>query len=195
MKKKKNIILLMAFFGVFVCLWTIGSTYAKYINTAEGGTNLNIARWRILVNDEDIRNNPSISGNITPVLIENEHIKPGVIAPTSSGYFDIIIDSTDVDVSFTYTITPSVPNDSCVKDLIVTGYSLNDGDIETLEDNTISNTVLYADNINLTNIRMYIEWIDDESQTMDNNDDTLATSDSDCKGVVMVSLNFVQLKN
>ena len=127
MKFNKKLILFISCISLILCLLIVRQTYAKYMNTTEGNTNITIARWRILVNNQDIRNNPEITETITPVLLENEHIKPGVIAPTSEGYFDIVIDSSNVDVSFNYTITPSIQENSCVKDLNVTGYSLNNG--------------------------------------------------------------------
>ena len=196
MKIRKKIVLLVSCISLFFCLMIVNSTYAKYMNSTQGNTNLTIARWRILVNDEDIRDNPSITQTLTPVLNGNEHINPGVIAPTSSGYFDIIIDSSSVDVSFKYNISTSVSDNSCVKDLVVTGYSLNDGEVVSISSGeVISNDILYSDNITNTNIRMYIEWIDDDRQTMDNFDDADATVNPDCKGMVDVSLNFVQIKN
>ena len=174
----------------------VRQTYAKYMNTTQGNTNITIARWRILVNNQDIRNNPEITETITPVLLENEHIKPGVIAPTSEGYFDIVIDSSDVDVSFNYTITPSIQENSCVKDLNVTGYSLNNGEIISVVDNApISNNILYKDGITTTSIRIHIKWTDDETATMDNKADTQTTIDETCKGNINVTLNFIQLQN
>lgn len=182
--------------SLLFCIMFINETYAKYINSAQGNTNITIARWRIVVNAQDIRSNPEISGTITPVILENEHIKPGVVAPTSEGYFDLMIDASDVDVSFRYTITASIPEDSCVKDLKVTGYSLDDGDFIEIDDDTpITGTFLYSDDIRTANIRMYIKWIDDENQTMDNFEDANATADDNCKGSVNVMLNFIQLQN
>ena len=196
MKFNKKLILFISCISLILCLLIVRQTYAKYMNTTEGNTNITIARWRILVNNQDIRNNPEITETITPVLLENEHIKPGVIAPTSEGYFDIVIDSSDVDVSFNYTITPSIQENSCVKDLNVTGYSLNNGEIISVVDNApISNNILYKDGITTTSIRIHIKWTDDETATMDNKEDTQTTIDETCKGNINVTLNFIQLQN
>ena len=83
MKKKKNFLLILAIISFFILVGAVSETYAKYINATEGKTDLAIARWRILVNNQDIRNNPEISETLTPTIIENEPIKPVVIAPTS----------------------------------------------------------------------------------------------------------------
>lgn len=196
MKFNKKLILFISCISLILCLLIVRQTYAKYMNTTQGNTNITIARWRILVNNQDIRNNPEITETITPVLLENEHIKPGVIAPTSEGYFDIIIDSSDVDVSFKYTITPSIQENSCVKDLNVTGYSLNSGEIIPVIDNApISNNILYKDGVTTTSIRIHIKWTDDETATMDNKADTQTTIDGTCKGNINVALNFIQLQN
>ena len=196
MKFNKKLILFISCISLILCLLIVRQTYAKYMNTTEGNTNITIARWRILVNNQDIRNNPEITETITPVLLENEHIKPGVIAPTSEGYFDIVLDSSDVDVSFNYTITPSIQENSCVKDLNVTGYSLNNGEIISVVDNApISNNILYKDGVTTTSIRIHIKWTDDETATMDNKADTQTTIDETCKGNINVTLNFIQLQN
>ena len=108
----------------------------------------------------------------------------------------LIIDSSNVDVSFNYTITPSIQENSCVKDLNVTGYSLNNGEIISVVDNApISNNILYKDGITTTSIRIHIKWTDDETATMDNKADTQTTVDETCKGNINVALNFIQLQN
>ena len=195
MKKKKNFLLILAIISFFILVGAVSETYAKYINATEGKTDLAIARWRILVNNQDIRNNPEISETLTPTIIENEHIKPGVIAPTSEGYFDLIIDATDVDVSFKYTITPTTPSDSCVKDLKVTSYSINDGEKINIDADAITNNILYSDSERKLNMRIFIKWVDDETQTMDNKADTAITTNASCKGVIKVVTNFIKLQN
>ena len=192
---KKKIIMVLAFTSLLISFCFIGESYAKYVTTIDNVASMSVARWRILVNNQDIRNNPEISETLTPTIIENEHIKPGVIAPTSEGYFDLIIDATDVDVSFKYTITPTTPSDSCVKDLKVTSYSINDGEKINIDADAITNNILYSDSERKLNMRIFIKWVDDETQTMDNKADTAITTNASCKGVIKVVTNFIQLQN
>lgn len=61
-------------------------------------------KWQKLVNNNDITNEKTSSITLIPVLEENINVSLNSIVPSSRGYFDINIDTTNVDVSFDYTI-------------------------------------------------------------------------------------------
>ncbi len=193
MNFRKRIGVLLSCIALLFFILVVADTYATYLTSATGTTNIAIARWRILVNGQDIRNNQSISQTITPVLYTDPNIAQNVIAPRSTGYFDIIINCADADVSFQYEIDISPNEDSSVTDLIATGYSVNGGTTTTLtrEDNIV-NQVSIANNPGTINLRIYIEW-DDVSQDaeMDNADDTAATKSGD-PAKLDVNLTFTQ---
>ncbi len=172
----KKINILLACTALLFTILVIQDSYAKYLTEANGTTDISIARWKILVNGQDIRNNSNISNVITPKFIENEHINNNIIAPKSEGYFDLVIDCEAADVSFDYEISTSVNVNSSVKDLKATGYSINGGNRQTLDDTSIiKNRVLQKDKIKQIEIRVYIIWDDSDSNTMDNEADTNAT--------------------
>ena len=194
MNKKITIPLCIICF--LLCLFFIEDTYAKYITSTNESASMNIARWRILVNNKDIRENSTTNAVITPIFNGNDNINSGIIAPNSEGYFDLIIDATEADVSFKYKIEISVNQNSPVKDLITTKYIIDNGNEIPLErDNaTIENTVLHKDNTNPINIRVYIKWDDSNEATMDNDADTEATKQVDNPAKMDVKLSFTQLK-
>lgn len=194
MNKKITIPLCIICF--LLCLFFIEDTYAKYITSTNESASMNIARWRILVNNKDIRENSTTNAVITPIFNGNDNINSGIIAPNSEGYFDLIIDATEADVSFKYKIEISVNQNSPVKDLITTKYIIDNGNEIPLErDNaTIENTVLHKDNTNPINIRVYIKWDDSNEATMDNDADTEATKQVDNPAKIDVKLSFIQLK-
>lgn len=194
MNKKITIPLCIICF--LLCLFFIEDTYAKYITSTNESASMNIARWRILVNNKDIRENSTTNAVITPIFNGNDNINSGIIAPNSEGYFDLIIDATEADVSFKYKIEISVNQNSPVKDLITTKYIINNGNEIPLErDNaTIENTVLHKDNTKPINIRVYIKWDDSNEATMDNDADTEATKQVDNPAKMDVKLSFIQLK-
>ena len=130
----------------------------------------NVARWRILVNNKDIREGNTADAVIVPVFDGNENIASGIIAPTSEGYFDLVIDATEADVSFKYNINFSVNDDSAVSDLVATKYSINNGNVVDLnrDNQSITNEVLQANNTAPIYIRVYVIWDDGENSTMDN---------------------------
>lgn len=194
MNKKITIPLCIICF--LLCLFFIEDTYAKYITSTNESASMNIARWRILVNNKDIRENSTTNAVITPIFNGNDNINSGIIAPNSEGYFDLIIDATEADVSFKYKIEISVNQNSPVKDLITTKYIIDNGNEIPLErDNaTIENTILHKDNTKPINIRVYIKWDDSNEATMDNDADTEATKQVDNPAKMDVKLSFTQLK-
>ena len=194
MNKKIKIPLCIICF--LLCLFFIEDTYAKYITSTNESASMNIARWRILVNNKDIRENSTTNAVITPIFNGNDNINSGIIAPNSEGYFDLIIDATEADVSFKYKIEISVNQNSPVKDLITTKYIIDNGNEIPLERNnaTIENTVLHKDNTKPINIRVYIKWDDSNEATMDNDADTEGPKQVDNPAKMDVKLSFIQLK-
>lgn len=124
-KIDRKILYIIASLSLICSILTIKETYSKYITSAEGNANLSIASWKIKINDQNILSNTSITNTINPIFEGNENVTDGYIAPKSKGYFDIIIDTTNVDVSYEYIVNTRVSEKSSVKDLIVTGYSIN----------------------------------------------------------------------
>ena len=190
---KKKLILLVVL-SIILCLFFVQESLAKYITAADETANISIARWKILVNDEDIRDENTVNTVINPVFLGNDNIAENIIAPTSEGYFDLIIDAREADVSFKYKISMSVNQNSSVKDFVATKYVVNGGEPITMDINnqTIENTVLYGNNNSTINIRVYIVWNDGDGSLMDNSADTLATTSGN-SAMMNVSLNFTQV--
>lgn len=188
----QKVLILLSFFSMFICFTIFKETYGKYVTDINESTNIKIARWRILLNGEDVRNSSSTSTTIAPIFIGNNNIQNNVIAPHAEGYFDIIIDGSSADVAFKYDIDIKVSEDSSVKDLIITGYKIDDNEKVLTNETTLSNTVLLNQQSKLINIRFYIKWNDGNGSTMDNEADTNATlTNVDAK--LDVSLKFTQV--
>lgn len=182
--------IMLALIALIMCISTVQQTYAKYVSSASANTKIAVARWRILVNDVDIHTGAETEQLITPVIDNNDYVAEGKVAPESTGYFDIKIDSTNTDTSFNYQISMS---DSTIRELVVTGYTLNNGSLVSLNgSNTISNNVLHTDTVKVNNIRVYFKW-DDSLNVMDNSADTDASYSESEEPVIKATLRFVQL--
>ena len=192
MKKKYVIILL--FISLCLCLFFIQDSFAKYLTSANETANMNIARWKIIVNNKDIRDNSSSSAIISPVFLGNDNVAGDIIAPGSEGYFDLIIDANAADVSFKYKIDITTDENSAVKDIIAVKYKINNGEeiLFTGGNQTIEKSVLHSDNTNVINIRVYIKWNDGDGSEMDNSADTAATQ-NEVGAILKVNMNFTQL--
>lgn len=191
MKLNRKITFLLALLALFYCVSLIQSTYAKYLSTADADTNITIARWNILVNNQDISQNSNFSEVLEPTFTGNENIKDGVIAPTATGYFDITLDGSTTDVSFSYDISFSEADDNTVTDLKITKYEIN-GHSYTYN-GPISGNILLNDQNRALTVRVYVEWVDQtDDETMTNVDDTTAANGGVAK--FKVNVNVIQLR-
>ncbi len=194
MKNYKKCILLIILIAILALVFFLIQIFAKYLTSASGDTSMNVARWNILVNDVSIKNNTDISNTLAPVFPGSEHIASNIIAPTAEGYFDLNFDFSDADVSFEYEISTTVDENSVVKDLVTTGYSVDDGEKITFDEvnSPIKDTILLTDAIETQKIRIYVKWNDDETATMDNAADTIATT-SETPALLHVNISFTQI--
>ena len=195
MKNYKKFILLIILILILLLVFFLIQIFAKYLTSASGDTSMNIARWNILVNDISIKENTDITNTLSPVFPGNENIAPNIIAPTAEGYFDLNFDFSDADVSFEYEITTTVDPNSSVKDLVVTGYSVDDGQkVELTNNSSIKDTILLTDTINTRKIRVFVKWDDGDNASMDNSQDTIATT-SGKPALLKVNVSFTQIAN
>lgn len=187
--------LLLACISLFMLFDLIQDTYAKYITSADASSNFTIARWAFTVNNQDVVASSNFSNTIVPVFDTNANIASGVIAPTSTGYFDVTIDSSEVGVSFDEIITLSKPNSNTVTDLIFTGYKKNNDPVVNFGNNTTTITTahLLGENTTVNTYRFYIEWIDGNGETMDNESDTTASTEG--TAAVSINIQFIQRAN
>ena len=193
---KKIVLILICCILLASLLLFINMIYAKYKTEVSGKASISISRWDIKVNDNSIKNNQDISSTITPVFPGNEYIASNIIAPTAEGYFDLFLDYTATDVAFKYEINVSPNEESAVKDLVTTGYSVDDGEkIEFPEFNApISETVNLSNENKTKKIRIYIIWNDNpDTSSMDNLSDTSSTLKADSSAILDVSVAFTQV--
>ena len=184
---------LLACISLLLLLDLMQDTYAKYISSADATGNFTIARWAFLVNEQDVLNNSDFSNTIIPVFDQNNNIKSGVIAPTTTGYFEITIDSSNVGVAFDEVITLNKDATNTVNDIVFTGYKKNDGQLIEFANNTTSITTTHLLNEETTEntYRFYIKWNDDENtETMNNAADTEASVNG--TAAINVNIQFIQ---
>ncbi len=190
-KLLRKIILLLACISLFFSISIFSDTYGKYLTQVEDESEIKIARWRILVNGDDVRNNSIANSTIKPTFSDNPNISDNVIAPGAEGYFDIEIDGTQADVSFKYEIIAKVNEESAVQDIIITGYQINNGELITEDLESISNIVSAKDTTKNIKVRIFIKWDDSENASMNNEADTNATYSSEAK--MDIELKFTQV--
>ena len=144
--------------------------------------------------NETIKNKSTLEQEIIPVFDKNDYIKEDVLAPGSTGYFDLLINAEKVDVDFIYEIS-EVKNSSSLTDLKITSYELNDSGTKMPYDGTTKLTGELLKNTPDTKIRLYFGWDDNEkTQAMNNAEDTAYAQKTNVKANMILSLHFIQKK-
>lgn len=194
LKKYGHFILLMFIF-IGMIIFLSQNTLSKYRDEFDGLTSVQLARWNIKVNNQEIANQDTLTADITPTFEGTDTISEGVLAPGAKGYYDIVIDSSEVDVAFSYRLTLSRVEDEVISDIVLSGYTINP------EENT--EVVTYADEIygevpvdqNLITIRIYFEWNDSDDAAMDNEADTDVIINHTSVPIINNKIEFNQIKN
>ena len=187
----RKIILLIACISVFLCIVNMQDTYAKYTSAVNETTDISIARWRILVNNFDIRSNSTTTNLITPHFAGDANIASGVIAPTATGDITVTVDATGADLAFNYTFTITNHEDSPVTDIVVDSATLN-GTSLTVNNGVVTGTIGLNDQ--RTNTFVFnISWNDGVGSTMNNAADTATTTLQESVAKVSVVANFTQV--
>lgn len=189
MKIKKKIVFFIALMSLLYCVSLMQETYAKYVTSASATANLTVARWNVLINNQDVVENSNFSNTIVPTFEGTDNIRSGIIAPTAEGYFDLVINGENTDVSFTYTVSLANSTSNTLSDLVITKYVI-DG-TEYTNGSEITKTILLNDVNRTSTVRFYVKWNDDtETQTMNNEADTAATTNGIAS--VRVDVNVIQ---
>ena len=160
----KRWLIILFVFVLFITLYEIKDSFSLFESSKDIVVNNDIGSWQIKVNDDLI--NDAVTFNVSNIKVSgDENVREDHFAPGTEGYFDIVIDPNDTDVSIYYEIL-------CRDDLINnTQISLTD--IENIgNDNLILVAPhTYAGVINLseiengelTTIRFYVEWINNDN--------------------------------
>ena len=188
MKKKIKIILILL--TISVTLSYMSDTYSRYVISANNNVDISFSSWQILINDFDITNNTNNTLEITPVIEESKDIKANTIAPSSKGYFDILINPSNVELSFNYTVDLKILNEN-LPDILISKYAILDEDYNekdeitttAIEENKIKGSLTFDNNTENFKfkpfiIRIYFEWFEGENEQMDDQKDTEVTNDA-----------------
>lgn len=205
----KKIKIIVAFISLSICLCLMSNTYSRYVAGTTGNVEALFSKWQILVNSTDITNSIDSTVDIVPIIDEDVNIAANTVAPSSKGHFDIIIDPSNVDVSFSYNISLAIQNQD-MPDLKITGYSYvpadyneedNNLEIITTEDNIIEEIMNYEKEtpgfkFNSFTIRVYFEWLEGTGETMNNEADTVVGNQAvveDMSLMISANIEFEQI--
>ena len=189
---KKRFLVIVLFCLVFIFLFQ--EAYAKYRKYATVKVDNTVAKWNIKINNENIGTKTTLTNHINPTITSSEFVKENVLAPGSTGYFDVVIDATEADVTFTYDIDISAYDMYTISDLNIYAYSVDDFSTTTSVTNgKVTGTIQH--NTATTTIRIYFNWLDDGTDTMNNKTDTSAAVSGNSNADVLATFHLTQVKS
>ena len=194
MNKNIRKILFLLMTSVFILLiYKIIDIYAVFHSEIESNVVLENGKWNITINGSDIT-----TGTVTEFVInqitttENDHVKPGNLAPGLSGSFEIEINPEDTNVSVRYDITLNQQElgDSNLKIRSIEEIEQNYKLIQT-DENTYTGVILLEEiNQGINHrIRMEVEWADEE---ISNEADTTLGTDVTNKLQIPITVHAIQ---
>lgn len=195
--------LLIVCFMLIILVSLMSNTFSKYVSSADGDLNVSFAKWQILVNNLDISEAANSEILFVPVIDSNNEVEENSVAPSSSGYFDIAIDPSNVALSFNYNISFSIENDD-IPDLMISEYAIlpvDDSPIEkiSLDSNIIEKDMIYdpENPFKPFTIRLFFKWYEGENELMDDLADTeigTVAAINDTKLKMKANISFKQIK-
>lgn len=159
---KNKIIYIVCAIMIFISIYEIKNTYGLFESKKEIDIDKSVAKWNIYINDNNLNTTETFTiDNFT--FQETDTVAKDKIAPGKLGWFDILIDARDTQVSIIYEITfdfTSLPSNITVEKI----EEINGREIIKTGPNTYSNYITLEDiNNNLKDtIRVHIKWNNDE---------------------------------
>lgn len=195
--------LLIVCFMLIILVSLMSNTFSKYVSSADGDLNVSFAKWQILVNNLDISDAANSEILFVPVIDSNNEVDENSVAPSSSGYFDIAIDPSNVALSFNYNITFSIENDD-IPDLMISEYAILPVDDSPIEKISLDNNIIEKDMIydpenpfKPFTIRLFFKWYEGENELMDDLADTeigTVAAINNTKLKMKANISFKQIK-
>lgn len=230
-KTKLRVIQILCIVSLLITVFSIQRTYAKYFEQVDTTYATNIKKWVINVNEKNIHEETILSNVMTPQFFYNPHMNTNrditdttnkdlnnILVPGREGYFEFLIDYSNVDVAFKFQFDIEQLNDTLLDDFEVYGYSIIDTELELTETTQVSDITniqtLTKDaegKYQLSGITQQIDpstdvdnngekkrrilvlfrWYDGEDNTMDNTADTIFKgTDSTDENEIHTLLNY-----
>jgi len=198
-KTKLKVIRILCIISLIITVFSIQKTYARYFEKVKTTYDTHIKRWVIKVNDTKIHDleKDELSQIMTPVFRENQHMNNNnSLIPGREGYFEFLIDYSEVDLAFRFdvdfkqlnkTIIDDEEVDNFLTDLEIYGYSIVETDaatgtqtetiteLETVNDySALSQEIdptVDSDTTKKLQYRVLFRWNDENADTEDANEE------------------------
>ena len=159
----KRVLLLISLLMLFFTIYLAMDTYALFESNKNYDVSSDIAKFVIKVNGSEAKTEEFVVDSIA--YYENEYVIDNKIAPLVDGYFDIVVDAEDVEVSLRYDIEFDFSSLS-IPGLVISSITELGGNTLVLTDkDTYSGVITLADmdSSTVNTVRVSISWQNDEA--------------------------------
>lgn len=159
----KRVLLLISLLMLFFTIYLTMDTYALFESNKNYDVSSDIAKFVIKVNGSEAKTEEFVVDSIA--YYENEYVIENKIAPLVDGYFDIVIDAEEVEVSLRYDIEFDFSSLS-IPGLVISSITELGGNTLVLTDkDTYSGVITLADmdSSTVNTVRVSISWQNDEA--------------------------------
>lgn len=164
--KIKGRLLLIAFTVLCFTILIVTETYALFESNPHGTADMDIAVWKISLNDVDLTTTQTLTNNNFTYVV-NQHTASNHFAPGTTATFEIEIDASEAEVSVEYEIEI---DDSEIDDYDNIYFTITDlSNNQTVTTNTTTGTIPLSANSRVKNYLLTLVWANnpsyDESDT------------------------------
>lgn len=164
--RKKIKLIIVALFALLLTSFLIVETYALFETNGSAEKEMEIGRWVILLNNNDVTETRTLTLNDF-TYANSSHTQSGYFAPGSVGYFDLEIDATDSDVSVEYVLDI---DDSGLTDYPNIYFTFTNLDTnQTVTTSSYNGLIRLSDASKVHNFRINLVW---NNQTQYDDSDT-----------------------
>ena len=159
----KRVLLLISLLMLFFTIYLTMDTYALFESNKNYDVSSDIAKFVIKVNGSEAKTEEFVVDSIA--YYENEYVIENKIAPLVDGYFDIVIDAEEVELSLRYDIEFDFSSLS-IPGLVISSITELGGNTLVLTDkDTYSGVITLADmdSSTVNTVRVSISWQNDEA--------------------------------
>lgn len=165
---KKRVLRFIMFYSFLALFLIIHSAFAKYTIISEGTPKIEIANWKIKVNNNNLQTEQIIT-NVIELIPDatTQTTTNNKLAPGKKGNFEILINPQETDVSIEYII--SFDTSKLPEGLGITSYEIiEDGIINNFDNVSIKGEIILNENLQTLTpedsktIKVYWEWLEDE---------------------------------
>ncbi len=193
MVKTRNYVLI-GIVAILLCVvgGVVGATFSRYTSTATATPTAKVAKWKVLVGNQDISSGETKSFDATVTWDENVNIQTGFIAPGSKGKMTFVINANETQVPVDYTVNINTEEINLHKQIKITKVTATPSEGTEADLSSIAESSTYSGKIELSEISkpvtvtVYVEWA---AQENDSDDTTIGSTLSTISLPITVTAN------